>query len=134
MTELIIVESSGDDEPADVAEVAETVAETVAEAIADAVEQITTDTDTDTSTVADVAFVAGATMAETVALTARVAELEEQLAATTNVAELALDIAIEEPVAEVVEEPEPAPEEDIPPATRKNKFNKWWFGERPGPG
>lgn len=106
----------------EVAEATTEVAETVADAIVEVVEAVTENQPAaDTATVADVAFVAGATMAENEQLRARVAELEAERAAAEALAAAAIVEAAE---------PEGPPPVDEPPATRRTKFNQWWFGKK----
>lgn len=110
----------------------EEVASLVDAAIDAVVEEVTAEEHHDDN----VALLAGVTVAALDALTGRVDALEVrtmEAQVTADVAlgaaaEVAAEVATEPEQVEVVEEPTIEPDE--PPATRRNKFNQWFFGKK----
>lgn len=132
---VIVTEGEGESESAAeaTAEVATEVAEAVAEAISDAVESIE-DAKQDDTTSVDIAFVAGVAVAENAHLAEEVAELGQRVELAEDRADVAIELAVAAevnslPEAEETHE-EAAPPDDEPPATRRSKWNRFWFGEK----
>lgn len=127
-TEVVVV--SDDSEPEVTTEVVESLLDA---AISDVIAEVTADEHHDDN----VALLAGVAVATLDALTGRVDELETRTLEAEVTADVALEAVIE--LAEEANEPEPpiieeiaetVVEPDEPPATRRNRFNAWYFGKK----